>query len=64
MTKWLLKCTVCGEERVFEAGFNLALLGGRVYLYCKRCKANRVHLILGCLEEDGSCPVAGADVID
>ncbi|AET33552.1 hypothetical protein [Pyrobaculum ferrireducens] len=64
MTKWVLKCTVCGEERIFEAGFNLSLFGGKLYLYCRKCKANREHLILGCADETEGCPVAGVDVID
>ncbi|ACB40860.1 hypothetical protein [Pyrobaculum neutrophilum] len=64
MTRWILKCTVCGEERELEAGFNLTLLGGKVYLYCRRCRANREHLVLGCAEPDDLCPTVGADVID
>ncbi|MCC6035577.1 MAG: hypothetical protein GU356_12060 [Pyrobaculum sp.] len=64
MTKWVLKCTACGEEREFEAGFNLALFGGRLYLYCRRCKTNREHVILGCAEPEELCPTSGVDVID
>jgi len=52
----------CGEERILDVGFNLALFGGKLFIYCRRCKANREHLILGCL--DGECPASGADVID
>jgi len=62
VTKWILKCMTCGEERIFDAGFNLALFGGKLFIYCRQCKANREHLILGCL--DGECPASGADVID
>ncbi|WP_193322728.1 hypothetical protein [Pyrobaculum calidifontis] len=62
MTKWILKCMTCGEERILDVGFNLALFGGKLFIYCRRCKANREHLILGCL--DGECPASGADVID
>lgn len=63
MTKWLLKCAACGEERVFEAAFNLAPFGGRIFLYCRKCRGNRDHVILGCAEQD-LCPTTGADVID
>jgi len=62
VTKWILKCMTCGEERIFDVGFNLALFGGKLFIYCRRCNANREHLILGCL--DGECPASGADVID
>ncbi|MEM0463301.1 hypothetical protein [Pyrobaculum sp.] len=64
MTRWILKCTACGEERIFEAAFNLRLFGGKMYLYCRKCKANREHLILGCEEGGEECLSAGVDVID
>ena len=62
MTKWLIKCTICGEEREFDVGFNLAPFGGKLYLYCRKCRANREHIIVGCIEEE--CAGAGVDVID
>ena len=63
MTKWVLKCAACGEEKIFEAAFNLAPFGGRIYLYCKKCRSNRDHVVLGCLDGE-LCQSAGADVID
>ncbi len=62
MTKWILKCMTCGEERIFEAGFNLTIFGSKIYLYCKKCKANRDQLIMGCV--DDTCPTVKVDVID
>jgi hypothetical protein len=55
MTRWLLRCTACGRERALEVGFNLLVFGGKIYLYCKSCKANREHLILGCVEPADIC---------
>lgn len=53
MTKWLIQCSVCGNERILDVGFNLTVFRGKIYLYCKRCKTNREHKILGFYSEEG-----------
>ena len=45
--KWLIKCEACGFERAFEAGFDLTITGGKIYLYCRRCRRNTTHIVLG-----------------
>ena len=52
MTKWLIKCSKCGAERVLEVSFNLYTVGdGRIYLYCPRCGSNQFHLVVAKLGE-------------
>lgn len=68
MTKWLLRCTICGNERVLDVGFNLTVFKGKIYIYCRKCKANREHLILGYYDEEGRLAppnkFSGADIAD
>lgn len=68
MTEWLLKCEVCGTERRLSVGFNLAIFKGKIYLYCRRCKMNTEHKILGYIDEEGRLVapegLAGSDIID
>ncbi len=54
MTNWLLACSQCGSRRYLDVGFNLALYGGRIYLYCERCGRNTEQRVLGYVEEDGT----------
>ncbi|MFP3080760.1 MAG: hypothetical protein RXN88_04240 [Acidilobus sp.] len=52
MTKWKVRCTECGLERFLETGFDLSTLkGGRIYIYCPRCKRNTFHEIIGRSED-------------
>ncbi|MCC6039828.1 MAG: hypothetical protein ACO2OQ_02845 [Thermofilaceae archaeon] len=46
MTVWRLKCEVCGSEREINVGFNLYEFK-RVYIYCRNCKSNTLHVVLG-----------------
>ncbi|MFP3198841.1 MAG: hypothetical protein RXO32_09365 [Thermoproteus sp.] len=68
MTKWLLRCTVCGSERVLDVGFNLTAFRGRLYIYCRKCKANREHAVLGYYDDSGRLAppgdFAGVDIAD
>lgn len=50
--RWLIRCETCGYERAFEAGFDLTITGGRIYIYCRRCKRNTMHSVVG-LEDRG-----------
>jgi len=53
MTKWVLVCEVCGNERILDVGYNLGEFQ-RVYVYCRRCGENRAHRVVGTLEEQKS----------
>lgn len=67
MTKWLLKCTVCGNERVLDVGFNLTVFRGKLYIYCRKCRTNREHQILGYYDEGRLVPpseFSGVDIAD
>lgn len=67
MTEWVLKCSVCGTERRLDVGFNLAVFKGRIYLYCRKCRANREHRILGYMDGDRLRPpeeISSPDIID
>jgi translation initiation factor 2 beta subunit (eIF-2beta)/eIF-5 len=52
VTKWVLVCEVCGNERILDVGYNLREFR-RVYIYCRRCGENRAHKVVGTLEERG-----------
>ena len=52
MTRWLIKCDKCGEESIFNAGYDLTNLGSKVYMYCGRCRRNTEHTVLGYYEDD------------
>jgi len=51
MTKWILRCSRCGNERSLDVAFDMAAMGGRIYLYCKRCGSNTEHIIMGYWDE-------------
>ncbi len=53
MTNWLLMCTICGTEKRLNVGFNLALYGSRIYLYCDKCRRNTEQRVLGYIDDDG-----------
>ncbi len=46
MTKWLLKCEKCGNEWMLDVSFDLEKIG-RIYHYCKICRKNTFHKVLG-----------------
>jgi len=46
MTKWVLECTVCGERRILDVGFDLSEFK-ELHIYCKRCGLTRPHRVLG-----------------
>ena len=46
MTRWVLKCEVCGEQRILDVGYNLREFK-KLYLYCKSCGRNTPHKVLG-----------------
>ena len=49
VTVWLLKCEECGSEWELEVSFNLKDVP-RLYHYCKVCRRNTFHKVLGVLE--------------
>ncbi len=52
MTRWLLRCTKCGNTWELEVSFDLLKLKDRrLYHYCKYCGENTFHEILGKLED-------------
>ncbi|KSW11894.1 hypothetical protein CF15_03595 [Pyrodictium occultum] len=54
MTKWLLRCTTCGNTWELEVSFDLTKLSsGKLYHYCRYCKRNTFHEILERVDEDG-----------
>ncbi|BES82124.1 hypothetical protein PABY_16910 [Pyrodictium abyssi] len=53
MTKWLLRCTSCGNTWELEVSFDLTKLSsGKLYHYCKYCKRNTFHEIVERREEE------------
>ncbi|MEL9939402.1 MAG: hypothetical protein QW348_07805 [Ignisphaera sp.] len=46
---WLLKCTVCGMKWVLEVSFDIRDVKS-IYHYCKTCKKNTFHEVLGRVE--------------
>ncbi len=52
MTRWVLKCTRCGYEHTFNVGYDLTVMGGRLYLYCEKCRRNTEHVVLGYMDEE------------
>ena len=50
MTSWKLRCTECGTVWVLRVSFDLRSMG-RIYHYCRVCKRNTFHEVLGLVEE-------------
>ncbi|MGB9708694.1 MAG: hypothetical protein ACP5II_04145 [Infirmifilum sp.] len=45
MTRWILKCESCGNEKILDVGFNLYEFK-KIYIYCPKCKSNTFHSIV------------------
>jgi len=43
---WIVKCSSCGRISLLPVGFNLKNVK-QLYLYCPRCKGNRIHYVVG-----------------
>ena len=57
MTRWLLRCTECGNTWLLEVSFDLTKLSQRrLYHYCPYCKRNTFHEILERIDEDEAVP--------
>ncbi|OYT26892.1 MAG: hypothetical protein B6V02_00880 [Thermoprotei archaeon ex4572_64] len=52
MTRWIIRCTRCGVEKQFNVAFDLTIYGSSIWLYCKNCKANTEHKVLGFIDDD------------
>ncbi len=50
MTKWVLICEKCKTKWVLDVSYDLRKVG-RLYHYCKTCKANTFHKVLGVAEQ-------------
>ncbi|MDM7274570.1 MAG: hypothetical protein P3X22_000370 [Thermoprotei archaeon] len=46
MTRWRLACLECGREWFLEASYDLSEMR-KLYHYCKFCRRNTFHDILG-----------------
>ncbi len=46
MTSWKLRCTKCGTEWILRVSYDISDLD-RIYHYCKKCKKNTFHEVLG-----------------
>jgi len=52
MTKWILRCTKCGNEWILEVSFDLTKLeSGKLYHYCPYCRHNTFHEVVKRLED-------------
>jgi len=43
---WIIRCSTCGRLSLLPVGFNLKNVK-QLYLYCPRCKANKIHYVVG-----------------
>jgi len=55
VTKWKLRCMECGTVWVLKVSFDLREMG-RIYHYCRTCKRNTFHEVLGLVEEESGGP--------
>jgi len=46
LTRWVLKCVECNVEWKLEASFDLSEFP-KLYHYCRNCRKNTFHQILG-----------------
>lgn len=60
MTRWRLKCTECGREWILPVSFRLDEIG-KLYHYCKYCKKNTFHVVLGEVVDETADTVGGED---
>ncbi len=51
MTKWLLRCTKCGNVRVLEVGYDLRAFK-KMYIFCPKCRRNTHHEIVSVQVEE------------
>ncbi len=63
MTRWRLKCTECGREWLLPVSFRLDEMG-RLYHYCRYCKKNTFHIVLGKVSDEPVHSVGGEDSSD
>ena len=50
MTLWKLKCLECSREWILPVSFDLESMG-KIYYYCRYCKKNTFHSVIGRIEE-------------
>ncbi|RLG78246.1 MAG: hypothetical protein DRO14_01240 [Thermoprotei archaeon] len=50
MTVWKLRCTICKTEWILKVSYNISDFK-RIYHYCKVCKRNTYHEIIGKVED-------------
>ncbi|MEM0366488.1 MAG: hypothetical protein QXO93_06975 [Acidilobaceae archaeon] len=50
MTKWSLRCEECSREWSLDVSFDLSDFK-KLYYYCRKCRKNTYHIILGKVED-------------
>lgn len=63
MTRWRLKCTECGREWILPVSFRLDRMG-KIYHYCKYCKKNTFHIVLGKVPDEADDPIDGEEPLN